>query len=66
MPQRRVCSWCDTEMAPGVEPATHGICNVCLARQVAEFHEYNARQRGHTMGRQGTAVGTEAGTRPTG
>jgi len=33
---RRVCAWCQTEIAPGVEPASHGICPTCQARVRAE------------------------------
>lgn len=29
LPPRRVCGWCSTEMAPGCEPASHGICEPC-------------------------------------
>lgn len=33
---RRICAWCQTDMAPGSEPATHGICPSCKAKLKAE------------------------------
>jgi hypothetical protein len=32
--QKRVCAWCKTVMADGFEPATHGICPVCFAKEL--------------------------------
>ena len=34
VPTRRVCAWCGRVLAPGAEPATHGICPGCFARQL--------------------------------
>lgn len=26
---RLVCAWCTREIAPGIEPTSHGICRAC-------------------------------------
>lgn len=31
-----VCAWCDTLMAEGDEPVSHGICYACFATQMQE------------------------------
>lgn len=31
MTARVLCAWCGVVMAPGDEPASHGICGPCLA-----------------------------------
>ena len=35
---KRVCSWCDKDMGekPGGEGVTHGICDECIERIMAE------------------------------
>lgn len=32
LPPQRVCGWCWMELAPGSQPATHGICPGCYVR----------------------------------
>ena len=32
---KRICAWCGKIMAEGTEPATHGICPECEAKQEA-------------------------------
>jgi len=34
---RVLCAWCKMVMAEGVEPVSHGICQICLARQLEEL-----------------------------
>lgn len=29
---RKECAWCRTEMRPGVEPTSHGICPTCAEK----------------------------------
>lgn len=33
-PLRVVCAWCQSEMKPGREPVSHGICNGCFAKEL--------------------------------
>ena len=33
---RKVCAWCQAEIAPGTEPATHTICPSCYVREMAD------------------------------
>lgn len=35
--QKRVCAWCQNTMADGFEPATHGICPMCFAKELKEM-----------------------------
>ena len=35
--QKRVCAWCRSTMSDGLEPATHGICPACFARELKEM-----------------------------
>lgn len=28
-PAQRICAWCQMELSPGSQPATHGICPKC-------------------------------------
>jgi hypothetical protein len=32
IPLQRICSWCRIELAPGRQPATHGICPRCYVQ----------------------------------
>lgn len=34
---RLVCAWCTKEMAPGIEPVSHGICGAC-GDQLTDAH----------------------------
>jgi len=34
--QRVECAWCRTEMAPGREPTSHGICDPCIREHFPE------------------------------
>jgi hypothetical protein len=36
-PIRVVCAWCGAELAPGVDPPSHGICDRCAAAFRAEL-----------------------------
>lgn len=31
---RIVCAWCGSEIRPGIEPASHGICATCAIREM--------------------------------
>lgn len=35
-PPKRVCSWCKTTLQPGIEPATHTICPICLSQMLSD------------------------------
>jgi hypothetical protein len=35
--RKRVCAWCQNTMAEGFEPATHGICPICYAKELKEM-----------------------------
>jgi hypothetical protein len=35
-PMRRVCAWCQRELAPGREPTTHGICEACAKQMILD------------------------------
>lgn len=39
-PPQRICSWCHTQIAPGSQPATYGICHRCFVEL-----ERDARRR---------------------
>lgn len=39
---RLVCAWCTKEIAPGVEPTSHGICRACGDR-LTEAHRQGRR-----------------------
>ena len=36
MEPRKVCAWCDAVMRPGPGPTTHGMCEECRRRLLAE------------------------------
>lgn len=37
LPTHRVaCAWCRTELSPGIEPTSHGICGACEAMFIAQ------------------------------
>lgn len=36
---RLVCAWCTKEMAPGIEPASHGICRECGDKLTDAHHQ---------------------------
>lgn len=36
-PMKRICSWCETVLTEGTEPATHTCCPDCLASKFGEY-----------------------------
>ena len=39
-----ICAWCKTEMQPGGEPVSHGICAKCMAEQLKNHVTPNSNQ----------------------
>jgi hypothetical protein len=40
---RLVCSWCDAEIAPGIEPISHGICKCCADAEIKKLAAQKGR-----------------------
>jgi len=52
-PAQRICGWCRTEIAPGKQPATYGICRRCFLQIELDAQRHEER-RGDARGSQGT------------
>ena len=44
---KRICSWCETAMEEGIEPATHGICQDCYELVWATMQGNHTRTMGY-------------------
>jgi hypothetical protein len=56
-PPQRICGWCRTEIAPGTQPATYGICRHCFIQNELETtrrHEAKRRATAYEMDKKGT------------
>lgn len=51
-PVRRVCAWCEVELAPGREPVSHGICPACMFRMLTEECRYSEDEALATVRRE--------------
>lgn len=36
-PPARICAWCDTVLSEGTRPASHTMCEACLAKAEADL-----------------------------